>query len=140
MDCTAAAVGGVVVLALSGWLSRLHVLPRELLLFTGGVNLLYASYSFTLARRARRPMFLIQLLVYANAAWVVVCLSLAAAFWGKASLFGIAHLVGEAIFVGGLAAVEWSQRSQLAAMPEHDSPEHAAPGILEGTPESTAAT
>lgn len=114
VDCLAAALGGVLVLTLSAWLSRLHTLPQGLLLFLGVVNLLYACYSFSLARRAERPMLLIQLLVFANAAWVVVCVSLAVRFWGVASIFGIAHLLGEAVFVGGLAALEWRQREQLA--------------------------
>jgi hypothetical protein len=117
VDCTAAAIAGVTVLALSGWLSRLHLLPQELLLFIGAANLLYGSYSFTLARRVERPIILIKLLVYANAAWVVVCLGLAVTFWDQASPFGLAHLVGEAIFVGGLAAIEWRQRHQLAMLP-----------------------
>ena len=115
IDCTAAALAGVTVLALSGWLSRLYALPHELLLFVGTVNLLYASFSFTLARRAARPLFLIKLLVFANAAWVVACLGLAASFWDRATVFGVAQLVGEALFVGALAALEWSQRHQFAA-------------------------
>jgi hypothetical protein len=89
-------------------------LPQEILLFVGAANLLYASYSFSLARRAERPMPLIKLLVYANAAWVPVCIGLAANFWGQATVFGLAHLIGEAFFVGGLAALEWNQRDQLA--------------------------
>src|SRR5687768_15314132 len=39
VDCIAGALAGVVVLALSGWLSGVHGLPRELLLFNGTVNL-----------------------------------------------------------------------------------------------------
>jgi hypothetical protein len=113
VDCTAAALAGVLVLALSGWLSRVYELPRGLLLFTGAVNLLYASYSFSLAVRTVRPLSLIKLLVFANASWVVVCLGLAVAFREQASVFGIGHLVGEAIFVGGLARLEWMQRDQL---------------------------
>ena len=114
VDCTAAAIAGVAVLALSRWLSRLYGLPRGLLRFTGAVNLLYGCYSFTLARRARRPMHLIERLVVANAAWAVVCVGLAAAFWKQARRFGRAHLLGEALFVGALAAMEWKQREQLA--------------------------
>ncbi|MBZ2188833.1 hypothetical protein K8B33_06980 [Alcanivorax sp. JB21] len=114
VDCTAAAIAGATVLLLSGWLSHLHLLPQELLVFIGGVNLTYGAYSFFLARQVARPIILINLLVFANAAWAVVCLGLAARFWGEASLWGIAHLVGEALFVGGLAALEWSQRQQLA--------------------------
>jgi hypothetical protein len=99
---------------LSPWLSRLYGLPRAVLLFMGAANLLYASCSFSLARRAERPMSLIKLLVYANATWVLVCFGLAVRFREQATGFGLAHLIGEALFVGGLAALEWNQRHQLA--------------------------
>lgn len=113
VDCIAGALAGVTVLMLSGWLSSLHGLPRELLLLNGAVNVLYASYSFSLAVRARRPRSLINLLVFANLAWAVVCLWLVTVFAGSATVFGIGHLVGEAIFVGGLAGLEWRWRDQL---------------------------
>jgi hypothetical protein len=115
VDCTAAALAGVAVLALSGWLSRLYALPRGLLLFIGAVNLLYACYSFSLAVRAQRPIVLIQLLVFANAAWAVVCLGLAITFRQQASVFGLGQLVCEAIFVGGLAGLEWAWRDGLVS-------------------------
>ena len=115
IDCTAGAVAAVMVVVLSPWLSRLYGLPREILPFMGAANLLYAAYSFSLARRVGRPMSLIKLLVYANATWVLVCLGMVARFWEQATVFGFAHLVGEALFVGGLAALEWNQRHRLAA-------------------------
>ena len=113
IDCTAGALAGVAVLMLSGWLSHLHALPRELLLLIGAVNVLYACYSFTLATQTRRPKPLINLLVFANVAWTAVCLGLAVTFAGSATLFGMGHLVGEAVFVGGLAGLEWRWRKQL---------------------------
>jgi hypothetical protein len=113
VDCIAGAVAGVAVLSFSGWLSSLYGLPREILLLNAAANLLYASYSFSLARRPRRPMALINLLVFANLAWAVVCLFLIRAFAGSATWFGIGHLAGEAVFVGGLAALEWRWRHQL---------------------------
>lgn len=113
VDCTAAALAGVAVLALSGWLSRLHALPQDLLLFTGAVNLLYGSYSFSLAVRSERPLLGIKLLVVANLSWAVVCVALVAVYWQQASVFGFFHLFGEAIFVGGLGLLEWRQRYQL---------------------------
>lgn len=113
VDCTAAALAGTVVLALSGWLSHVHGIPQHLLLFTGVVNLLYACFSFSLAVRTRRPRALITLLVFGNSAWAVVCVGLAIAFWEPATLFGIGHLIGEAIFVGGLARLEWRWRDDL---------------------------
>ncbi len=113
VDCIAGALVGVIVLTLSEWLSHLHALPRGLLLLNGVVNCVYASYSFSLAVRANRSKYLINLLVGANLTWSAVCLVVALAFLESATVFGIAHLVGEAIFVAGLAALEWSQRDQL---------------------------
>jgi hypothetical protein len=118
VDCIAGALAGVTVLLFSGWLSSLHRLPRELLLFNGGVNVLYACYSFSLARLPRRPRGLINLLVFANLAWAVVCVWLVTVFAGSATVFGIGHLIGEAVFVGGLAGLEWKWRNQL--LTRHD--------------------
>lgn len=113
VDCTAGAIVGVVVITFTGWLSQLEGLPRKVLLFTGVVNLLYACCSFSLAIQAERPMLLIKLLVFANLTWVPVCMVLVMFFWEQASPIGFAHLVCEAIFVGGLAVLEWNQRDQL---------------------------
>lgn len=117
IDCTAGAVVGVVVLTFASWLSALEGLPRGVLVFTGGCNLLYASYSFSLARRPVRPMPLIKLLVAANLAWMPVCLGLAWYFRDQATALGFMHLVGEAVFVGGLALLEWKNRHLLTTAP-----------------------
>ena len=98
IDCTGGALVGVLTILLSGWLSRLEGLPQEVLLFIGGANLLYASYSFSLAVQAERPMRLIKLLVVANLAWVPVCLGILAVFSATATPF---------------AFVEWRWRHQL---------------------------
>ena len=101
------------MLSLSSWLSDLYALPRVLLIGIGVVNLCYGAFSFSLARRARRPRPLIVLLVVANATWAVLCVLAAVLLAGQASAFGMAQLVGEGLFVGGLAALEWSQRERL---------------------------
>ncbi len=115
VDCTAAALAGALVLALNGWLGRLYALPLDLLHVLGAVSLVYAAYSFSLARRADRTVLQVEVLVYANAFWVVVCLGLALYFWARASVFGIAHLIVEAVFVGVLAVQEWGERVRLAS-------------------------
>jgi hypothetical protein len=113
VDCIAGGLAGVAVLGLSGWLSRVYALPRDLLLFIGAVNLVYGSFSFSLAVRARRPKYLINTLIFANGAWAAVCVGLAVAFWERASMFGLGQLIGEAVFVGGLAVLEWRHRDRL---------------------------
>lgn len=113
VDGLAAALAGAVVLTMAHWLSTWYRLPRELIFLMGLVNLLYASYSLSLARRSVRPVLLILLLVVANLTWAVVCLRWAVVYSESASLFGLAHLVGEALFVGGLACLEWRWREWL---------------------------
>lgn len=113
IDCTAGAVVGLVVLLFTAQLSPLQALPQTILLFMGAANLLYASFSFFLATRSKRPMPWIKLLVFANGFWSLVCVCLAVAFADTATVFGLGHLIAEAIFVGCLAAQEWKWRAQL---------------------------
>lgn len=113
VDCAGAALAGGMVIAFNEWLSRLEGLPQEVLIFTGSVNLLYASYSFSLAVRTERPMRLIKLLVFANLAWAPVCVGLVVAFAATATPFAFVHFVGEAFYVGVLAAFEWRHRALL---------------------------
>jgi hypothetical protein len=113
IDCTAGALVGLVVLLFTAQLSQLQALPHALLLFMGAVNVLYASFSFFLATRSKRPMPLIKLLVVANGFWSLVCVYLAVVFADTATFFGLGHLMAEAIFVESLAVQEWKCRAQL---------------------------
>ena len=113
VDSAAGLLAGLAVLALSGPLSTLYALPRLLLLGMAAANLTYGTFSGALARRARRPRPLLVLLVAANAAWAGLCGVAAVRLAGRASAFGLAHLVGEGAFVGALAVLEWRRREQL---------------------------
>jgi hypothetical protein len=113
VDSGAGLLAGLTVLALSGPLSTLYALPRPLLLGMAAANLAYGTCSGVLARRARRPRPLLALLVAANAAWAGLCGAAALGLAGRASAYGLAHLAGEGVFVGGLAALEWRRREQL---------------------------
>lgn len=117
VDCIAAAVGGLAVLLLLPWLVPIYGLPPGWLQGVGIANLLYGSYSFSLALRRRRPQAFITLLVVANAAWALVCVGMALHFADSATWLGLGHLVVEAVVVGGLAACEWRWRAQLALRP-----------------------
>lgn len=118
MDCTAGALAGVVMLVLRDWLAGLYGLPTDLLVFIGVANVLYASYSFSLAMRRTRTPLSLNTLIIANGVWALVCAGLAVLWAGTASLFGLAHLLVEALFVGGLARLEWTWRAQLLT-PSH---------------------
>lgn len=113
IDSGAAIAVGIGVLLLSTPLGELEGLPRGVLVFTGVANLLYGSFSLSIAVRIQRPMRLIKTLVAGNLAWVPVCFGLAVAFHEQATIWGFGHLVGEGVFVGVLAFLEWSNRDLL---------------------------
>ncbi len=118
MDCTAGALAGVAMLVLLDRLAALYGMPIKLLVFIGVANVLYASYSFSLAVRRTRSPALLNALIVANGVWALMCVGLAVLCAGTASLFGLAHLLAEALFVGGLARLEWTWRAQLLT-PSH---------------------
>ncbi|MEL6615335.1 MAG: hypothetical protein AAFQ43_06330 [Bacteroidota bacterium] len=115
IDCTAGGLVGALVLLLHDWLSGLYGLPVGLVIGLGVANLVYASYSFNLARRHRRPLAGIVALAGANVAWAVFLCVVIARYAGDASVFGLATLVTEVVFVGGLGLLEWRHRDLLRA-------------------------
>lgn len=121
VDCTAALVAGAAVLLLRGWLANLYALPENLVLIIGVVNVAYGAFSFSLAvARHHRPKFLIYALVFANLSWAATCFVIGAAYLRTASIFGLGHLIGEGVFVGALALLEWRARKQLVIEPDPD--------------------
>lgn len=122
LDAGAAATGGVAVLLLLPWLSELYRLPSTMLAFVAAVNLLYASYSFSLVMRRERSAPWLNALIAGNLAWAGACLGMAWRLAGDASAFAILHLIGEALFVGGLAMWEWRWRHRLVTPPRRTPP------------------
>jgi hypothetical protein len=110
---------GLAVLLLSNWLTSWYGLPRGFIVFMALVNIAYGCYSFSLLVRVKRPLSLIVLLVIANLAWAVLCVLWAVIFAQTASPFGTIHLLLEALFVGGLAYLEWRNRKFLLTKPLH---------------------
>ena len=117
IDCSAGAAVGVGMLALHVPMAHWYELPVGLLLGMGAANLVYASFSLSLARDPDRSLGRVSQLAVANMAWGLVCLALTAMFRGEASWLGIGHLVLEALFVGGLGLVEWRVRHRMTGMP-----------------------
>jgi hypothetical protein len=111
VDCIAGGLVGLGMLLLRDWLVLLYELPPSILIVMALANLLYASFSFSLARRPTRPRSLLIVLASANIAWGVLCLGLLAA--GPSGV-GAALLVFEAIFVAGLGLLEARSLDLLA--------------------------
>lgn len=114
IDCLAALLAGVAVLAANKWLAPIYSLSESLLLTIGVVNLLYGCYSLSLATAPRRrTRTRIAVLAFANMGWAIVCFAMGVAYLEAASPFGLAQLFGEGVFVGTLGFLEWRAREQL---------------------------
>lgn len=114
VDCVGAGLAGIAVLLLSGPLTGFYGLPTKLLIFIALVNLTYGGFSFCLAsRRLPRTKRFIALLAGANLFWMPVCFVMAACFRESVTVFGLGQLVGEGLYVGGLALLEWKFRDLL---------------------------
>src|SRR5690606_14941327 len=110
-DASAAALAGVTLLTLRGWLAPWFGVAVEFVALNAIANLAYASYSGTLATLTTLgitpPRRALVLLVAANAAWPCVCATLTAHVWTTATLWAVGYLALEASFVGALAFVEY---------------------------------
>jgi hypothetical protein len=117
LDCVGGAAAGCTVMLLASWLSGIYQIPESLVIGNAVANLAYACFSFLLATWQGRPTWLVVLLAGANASWTAVCL--VATFWfaGTASIFGLAHILFEGLYVAWLAHVEWSMRHRLGNRP-----------------------
>jgi hypothetical protein len=113
IDGTAGLLAGISLFLTLDWLEELYNIPRGTLVFIGLANLTYATYSLSIARLKKRPGILIVILVIANLGWALNCLRMAITLGDTASIFGMIQLIGEAIFVGGLACLEWRYRKEL---------------------------
>ncbi len=117
IDSFAGLSVGLGMLLLSNWLTVWYQLPKSFILLIALANIAYGCFSFSLTLREKRPLNLIVLLVIANLVWAVLCLRWVLIFAQKASFFGLAHLLAEALFVGGLAYLEWRYRDFLLKDP-----------------------
>lgn len=101
---------GIAVLLLHRWLAAIHEVTPGTMLGIGLVNMLYGSYSGTLALVATRrgrlpPRVAVNVLVLANLGWTAVCTMLLAKVDGS-GLFRL-HVGFEGAYVAALAAAEW---------------------------------
>lgn len=113
IDGSAGLSAGVVVWLLSDVLVGLYQIPTWLLAITISANLVYGIGASLLASWHQRPIGAVSALSVANLLWAVMCVITAVAIAPTASLFGVGHFVGEALFVGILGALEWRWRADL---------------------------
>ena len=109
IDANAALLSGCFVLAFRGQLAPWFNLPERLLFSMCCVSFGYAAYSLRLAMQKSKPVKWLKVLVAANSVWAVLCLVIAVCFSATATIWGIAYLILESLFVATLAVLEWKQ-------------------------------
>lgn len=111
LDAVAGALAGVLLLTLRDRLAGVFGFPVELVLFNAAANLVYASYSGTLATltalRIAPPRRALTLLIVANTTWVAVCAAILSRVWSHGTVVGLGYVSLEALFVGALAVLEY---------------------------------
>ena len=113
VDGLGALIVGSLLLLINGWLAKLCLLPQDLLIFMGVINIVFGFYSTSLAINSKRPKTRISILVAANFTWALVCFYLLLTFSKTASIYGGTYLLVEGLYVGGLAYLEWRWRDLL---------------------------
>ena len=108
---------------LRDWLATLYALPVELLTVTAIINLMYGSYSCTLALRTHRGLVAVKVLAVANGLWAPVCIGLVIYWWSTLTGFGMAHFLAEAAIVVTLAVLEWRWRYRLVTADKSPPPD-----------------
>ena len=114
VDCIGGLVVGVLVLCFCRLISSLGGLPIGIVLLVGFANLFYGTYSLWLTTRNRRGMVFLQILAFANMAWLLVCLAIIVSHWSDITIFGMVHKLTEGIYVAALGWLEWQWRESLA--------------------------
>jgi len=110
VDSGAGLSVGIIVLLFGEWLSNLYQLPGETVRLIGFANVLYGCYSgsIVVAASSGRSVSraVINGLIVGNLAWAPVCAIVLLVHWSQVSAAGAIVLVGEALFVATLGALE----------------------------------
>lgn len=110
-DAIAAASAGWLLLLSREWCAGAFGFPVELVVFIAAANLVYGSYSGTLATATALglapPRRALLLLIAANALWVPLCVVIATRAWERGTALGLSYVALEACFVGALALLEY---------------------------------
>jgi hypothetical protein len=113
IDGLAGLTVGVLVLTLRPFVVSFYGLSLEVVTFIGLANMGYSVFGIILGALRARKAALLYSLILANFIWGAVCVVMAARLWSTAGIFGLAHIIGEGLFVTGLALLELRHRREI---------------------------
>lgn len=105
-DAGTCVVGGLVLLAASGWLSPLLGLPTSLLMPAGVVLLVFATVILAAASQPARSRGLVWAVIVGNLLWIDASL-LVAFRWYEPTQLGVIVIVAQAVAALGLVILEY---------------------------------
>ena len=108
LDAVASGLLGVLLVAASEGAGRLLDLPAVLLLDVGVVLLVWAGVTGWLGTRARVPRRGAAAVMVLNVLWAVDSVALLLTGWVEPNGLGVAFVVGQALAVLGLTAVQYA--------------------------------
>ncbi len=113
IDGFAGLTVGLFMFALREPLSAFYGLSAGVVSFIASANVAYSVFGLCLGALRRKPRALLYWLIFANFLWSVVCVVLLARVSSSASLFGLAHIALEGLFVSGLGFLEIRNRREI---------------------------
>jgi hypothetical protein len=115
LDAATCAGMGVLLVAASGLVSRITLVPASLLLWAGLLLLPIAGFIAVFARTSTVPSWAVQMIVLGNVLWVLGSVALPVLGLISPNAFGWVFILAQAAVVAMFAGLEWSTRPRRAA-------------------------
>ena len=110
-DGSTALLSAIVVFIFKSPIAQFLNLSENLLTILSTISLAYACYSLFIAQQKLYSKRLLQLLVFGNSLYAILCLLLAFNFYSS-SVLGAIYLTVESLVVASLAFIEWKVLKQ----------------------------
>jgi hypothetical protein len=115
LDAATCAGMGVLLVAASGLVSRITLVPASLLFWAGLLLLPIAGFIAVFARTSTVPSWAVQMIVLGNVLWVLGSMALPVLGLISPNAFGWIFILAQAAVVAMFAGLEWSARPRRAA-------------------------
>jgi hypothetical protein len=113
IDGLGALIAGIAVLSTRGILSGPFGLPERILLIQSVITIIYGTYSTTLAKNKIYSKKPIRVLAIANLMYVAFCMLLFMNNYYSTTVLGKVYFIAEAMYICGLAILEFRQLKYL---------------------------
>jgi hypothetical protein len=97
------------------WLAPIYNIPQEALHLIAIVSIVYSAYGILVIYKYIPRSIGVPLLAFMNAFWAFACCGIIFYYWPAIHWLAVVHFGFEALFVLGLAYIEFFNREDLIA-------------------------